>query len=119
MNPMRIARSLVEAQTRRPWSFVLTVLAVTVLAGAAAAGLDFDSRYEALLPEDSAELAETERVRAETGGTRQVVLAIGGAEAQARLEFGRRLVPRLREIEEVRFVDLEFPVDFFEDRAPG
>jgi len=36
---------------------------------------------------------------------------------EARLEFGRRLVEKLRKMENVRCADLEFPVEFFEDRG--
>ncbi|MCP4677941.1 MAG: MMPL family transporter [Deltaproteobacteria bacterium] len=82
-----------------------------------ASGLTFDSRYEALMPEGDPEIAKTEEVREQTGGVRQLVVAVEGKDPQVRLEFCRRLAESLQKIEEIRYVDLEFPVDFFKDRA--
>ena len=37
-------------------------------------------------------------VREKTGGTRQIVLAIGGGDPEARIDFGRKLIEKLKKI---------------------
>jgi predicted RND superfamily exporter protein len=112
-----LADKLARAQAAHPVRCLAVGLIATVAAAIVASGLRFDSSFEALLPEDAPEVENTDDVRERTGGTRQLVVALGGADPQARLEFGRRLAARVEEVEHVRCVDREFPVDFFEDRA--
>ncbi len=113
----RIAEKLATAQAAHPKRFLIIAGIVTLIAGLIASGLRFDSSYEALLPKDSPEIRNSDKVRDMTGGTRQVVVAIKGEDPEKRLAFGRRLAAKLEKIEEIRYVDLEFPVSFFEDRA--
>ncbi len=115
--PEAWASRLVEAQIAHPWRFLLAALALTVVMGTLAAGLELDASYEALLPEGSPEVARTDAVRERTGGFRQLVLAIEGEDAEDRVSFGRSLLPRLRALEGVRSVDLELPVGFFAERG--
>ncbi|MFO8072369.1 MAG: MMPL family transporter [Polyangia bacterium] len=111
------AEKIARWQVAHPVICLVAAIVVTALAGWAASGLGFDSSYEALLPRNSAEVANADRVRERTGGTRQLVVALGGASPEARLEFGRKLEKSIEEIENVRCADLEFPVGFFRDRA--
>jgi predicted RND superfamily exporter protein len=113
----RFVDRMARLQAAHPWWFIAAAAVVTALAMALAAGLRFDSSYEALLPSDSPEVRNMDDIRARTGGTRQLVVAIGGGEREGRIAFARRLVPRLEEIPETRFVDLELPVGFFHDRG--
>jgi predicted RND superfamily exporter protein len=113
----KFASTLARAQIAHPWRFLGAALALTVLGGILASGLVFDSRYEALLPEGAPQVVSAENVRSQTGGTRQLLLAIGGADAQKRLEFGKKLLPRLKAIPQIRFADLRQPVEFFQQRA--
>jgi uncharacterized protein len=111
------AEKIARWQVAHPAICLVAAAAVTALAGWAASGLGFDSSYEALLPRNSAEVAGADRVRERTGGTRQLVVALSGASPEARLEFGRKLEKSIEEMERVRCADLEFPVEFFHDRA--
>jgi predicted RND superfamily exporter protein len=112
-----IADRLARSQAAHPWRYVAAAVLATAASVAVASGLTFDSSYEALLPAEAPEVVNADEVREATGGTRQLVLAIGGDDPQTRLEFGRRLEVELRGMDRVRCVDLEFPVDFFEDRG--
>jgi len=111
------AGRLARSQAAHPWRYLAAAGLLTVAAGLIAAGLRFDSSYEALLPKDAPEVRNIDDVREATGGTRQLVVAIGGEDRDARLEFGRRLQAEIRKLDRVRCADLEFPVDFFEDRG--
>jgi uncharacterized protein len=113
----RFAEGLAARQAAHPKRFLVVAGAVTAIAGIIASGLRLDSSYEALLPKDSWEIQNSDRVRDLTGGTRQIVVAVKGKRPEARLAFARRLAEELSQIDEIRFVDLEFPVSFFEDRA--
>ncbi len=117
MNPAIFAQKLARIQRSNPRRVLLFSLIATLGGAVIASGLTFDSRYEALLPQGDPEIAKIEEVRNQTGGVRQLVVAVEGKDPEVRLEFCRRLVKSLKKIEEIRYVDLEFPVDFFKDRA--
>ncbi len=110
-------KKMTRAQVSHPFIFLGAALIVTAVAGLAASGLWLDSSYEALLPRGAPELQNVNEVRDKTGGTRQLVVAISGSDQQARLEFGRRLLKRIRRLEHVRHGELEYPVEFFRERA--
>ncbi len=117
ISPEVWATRLVDAQLAHPWRFLLVALVVTVVAGLTTVGLKFDSSYDALLPEGAPQVEKIQRVRDRTGGFRQVVVAIEGEDPEARLAFGRRLLPVLRDVKNVRSAEFELPVDFFADRG--
>ena len=98
---------------RHPKQALALMAIVTVAAGALAAKLSFESSYLALLPAHSPEVAAIDAVRRYTGGTNELVVAIGGREA-ARLPFARRITARLNRLPVVQWAELEFPVGFFE-----
>jgi len=108
---------LARAQVARPWLFIGAAAALTVLMGVLASGLKFDSSYYALLPKGMEEPETANMIRERTGGTRQLVVAIEGRDPDKRLEFGRKLVEEIRGIDQVRHADIEFPMEFFEERG--
>ncbi len=108
---------LAAGQVARPWHFLGGVAALTVVMGVVASGLKFDSSYYVLLPEGMEEPEAANEVRERTGGTRQLVIAIKGEDPDRRLEFGRKLVEKVRRIEQVRYADVEYPLEFFEERG--
>lgn len=114
-------RSAIERAARlqasRPLVFLGVALVLTLLSSVGLVELRFDSSFEALLPEDEPRIQNMNDVRSRTGGTRQVVVAVGGGDAAAREAFARELKPGLEEVEHVRFVDMEFPVEFFRERG--
>jgi uncharacterized protein len=117
IDPEAWAGRLVDAQIAGPWRFLLAAAVATLLLGALASGLGFDSSYEALLPEGAPEVAATDAVRERTGGFRQLVVAIEGPDPDARVAFGRTLAQGLRTVPGVRSAELELPLDFFTERG--
>lgn len=117
MKLRNISEAIARAQAAHPWRIVLGVLVISIVGAAFATTLTLDSSYQALLPEDHPQVRNANDIQARTGGTRQLVVAIRSDDRQARLEFGRRLVERLREVDGVRTADFEFPVDFFRERG--
>jgi predicted RND superfamily exporter protein len=112
-----LADKLARAQTRHPLRFLAVTGVLTVVAVLVALGLKFDSSYQALLPEDAPRVKNVDAIREATGGTRQLVVAIGGKDPVKRLEFGRALLKRIENRPDIRCIDLEFPSEFFADRS--
>lgn len=117
MKLMNIAESLVRAQIKRPVLFLGIGLVATVVMGLLASNMRLESSYEALLPEGSPEVQNADEARTRTGGTRKLVIAIGGDDPQARHVFGRELAERLEAVEGVRRVEFEIPAQFLRERA--
>ncbi len=113
----KTAEKLAEAQFNNPWKFLIFSLILTVLTGIYAKGLVFDSSYEALLPKGADEIKNVDNIRAKTGGTRQLVIAIRGGNSDDRLKFGKKIEPALRKLKHIKAVDLEFPIEFFKKRG--
>ncbi len=111
------SEKLGRAQTTHPWRFLAAAALITVVAGVGAAGLRLDATYEALLPKGSPELENVEAVRNRTGGTRQIVLAIGGKDPDVRIAFGHKLQKALKTVDNITTTHFEFDVDFFLDRG--
>lgn len=117
MKLTNIAERLVRAQLKRPILFLGVGLVVTLVMGLLASNLRLESSYEALLPAGSAEVQNADEVRARTGGTRKLVVAIEGDDPQARHAFGGELAHRLEAVDGVRRVEFEIPAGFLRDRA--
>lgn len=113
----RFATKLASLQAKNPKRFLVAATLFTGLAVWTALGLKFDSSYEALLPQNSPEIQNADQVREMTGGTRQIVAAISGKNANGRAAFAERLAAGFKTIDEVRYVDYKFPVDFFKSRG--
>ena len=117
MHKLDLPGRLARAQVRCPLAFIAAVIAIAAAAGLLASRLDFDASYYALMPPDTPEVREANAVREQTGGNRQLVVAIEGEDPEKRLAFGRKLAGRIEKIEQVRHATIEFPVDFFLDRV--
>jgi uncharacterized protein len=117
LNTEKFAEKLANAQLKHPLLFLGLSALLTIGAGIYASGLKFDSSYEALLPVGAPEVQNVDHVRARTGGTRQLVVAIKGKDPDKRLAFGKLIAPRLEKLNHVRAVDVELPVEFFRQRA--
>ncbi len=106
-----------RSQVEHPWRFLIAAFVITAIAGVLAAGLEFDSSYEALLPEGAPEVENLNQIRKKIGGTSQIIVAIYGKDPAARIAFGRRLAEKLRNIKEITSISFEFEMDFFKDRG--
>ena len=112
-----LAEKLARAQVAHPWRFLIAAATITLAAGLTASTLELDSSYEALLPKGAPEVVNADAVREQTGGTRQLIVALGGKDPDARLEFGKDLQKKLENVDHIRCADLELPVAFFKDRG--
>ena len=112
----RLANRLIPLVLTHPLITLLVVLLLACAGGYVVTGLKFNSAFSALLPVDDAELAEVNELRRRVGGLVELVVAVGGEE-EARLAFGKELVKNLRSRPWIARADVEFPVEFFSDRA--
>ena len=117
LNTEKLVEKLARSQIRHPFVYLGVSLLITIAAGIFASGLRFDSSYEALLPVGAPEVQNVDAVRKQTGGTRQLVIAIGGKDPEKRVAFAKKIAPNLEKLKHVRAVDVAFPVDFFKERA--
>ncbi len=111
-----VVHSFSDLVLARPAVTLLLALALGALAIHLTSGLKFDTRFSALLPEDTPELLEVNELQEKAGGTMELVIALGGGDAAARLKGGRAVADALRAKDWIRRADVEFPVDFFLDR---
>lgn len=102
--------------TRHPGRYLLVLALGAASAACITSQLTFESSYLALLPEGAPEVKTIERVRQYTGGTNELVIAIGGPEDR-RLPFARRMVRRLSSSGLVQWAQAEYPVEFLKDRS--
>lgn len=100
----------------RPWVTLLSALGLGVVAVYLASNLKFDTRFSALLPEDTPELIEVTKLQEKAGGTMELIIAVGGGDSKKKLRFARAVVKELKTKPWIRRADAEFPVDFFLDR---
>lgn len=99
----------------RPWITIGVTLLVCLAAMKVASGLDFDTRFDALLRDEAPELQEVRELQRRAGGTVQLVLALRG-DPETRLQFAREAVAKLRQQPFVQYAHVEYPVSFFKER---
>jgi len=112
----RIVSRLAGTLTAHPGRYLLLLVLVGLAGAAVVSRLEFESSYLALLPQDAPEVKTIERVRTYTGGTNELVIAVGGPKDR-RLPFARRVVDRLNASDLVQWAHVEYPVEFINDRA--
>lgn len=100
----------------RPAVTLLSALLLCVVALFVASHLTFDTRFSALLPEDTPELIEVNELQEKAGGTMELIIAVSGGDHARKLRFAREVVKQLKTRPWIRRADAEFPVDFFLDR---
>lgn len=95
---------------------VLSLMALIVGLGALISSqLGIRLNIVELLPNDVPELRGREAMLEAHGGSAELLLSIEGPKDQA-LHYAKQLVPLLRENPNVSAADVDFPVDFFQDR---
>lgn len=114
--PSQLLSRFAASICRHPARYLLVALAVAGASFAVASNLTFQSSYLALLPEGAPEVAAIHEVRRHTGGTSELVIAVGGPR-KGRLPFGRRIVERLEASPWVEWAQVEQPTGFIQDRA--
>lgn len=79
--------------------------------------ITIDADLAALLPDSFASVQDLDAVKSRFGGFGYVVVTASGAEPDALRRFADDVAPRIRELEQVNFVDQKRSNDFFGPRA--
>jgi predicted RND superfamily exporter protein len=98
--------------TARPWRTLTLALLLGGVALFATSRLRLESSYLALLPQNAPEVNAIETVRRYSGGTAELVIAVGGPEAR-RLPYARKVVDKLNSSGLVEWAEAELPTAFF------
>jgi hypothetical protein len=97
---------------------VLLAFTVLALGGALLAGrLDFRGSFVELLPNETREVQDLNRVAQKAGGDGYLVVRARGAAPEKLQEFSTALARKLETLPEVRYVEHHFDVAFFEERG--
>lgn len=112
----RLLRSALErfavSVTARPGRMLLLALLLGGAALYATSHLRLESSYLALLPQDAPEVEAIETVKRYSGGTAELVIAVGGPK-ERRLPYARKVVDKLNDSGLVEWAEAELPTAFF------
>ncbi len=113
----RGSEAFIRGTLARPWR-VLLAFTVLALGGALLAGrLDFRGSFVELLPNETREVQDLNRVAQKAGGDGYLVVRARGAAPEKLQEFSTALARKLETLPEVRYVEHHFDVAFFEERG--
>ncbi|OJT24413.1 hypothetical protein BO221_14720 [Archangium sp. Cb G35] len=113
----RGSEAFIRGTLARPWR-VLLAFTVLALGGALLAGrLDFRGSFVELLPSETQEVQDLNRVAEKAGGDGYLVVRARGAAPEKLREFSNALSRKLETLPEVRYVENHFDVGFFEERG--
>lgn len=99
-----------------PFIMLAIVALLSVIAVQKASRLVLDPDISRMLPEEAPSVRNLEHLQVAFGGTGYVSLLLSGSDAKTLVRYADTLVPRLRRMEGVRYVELRRPVAFFKDR---
>jgi predicted RND superfamily exporter protein len=85
-------------QVRRPWRPVLLCLLVTVLASLLAARLELRTKFDQLLPQDTASVVELHRIAERSAASSRIFVLLEHDDRATLRAMGDAMVPRLRAI---------------------
>ncbi|WP_375764724.1 MMPL family transporter [Archangium gephyra] len=113
----RGSEAFIRGTLARPWR-VLLAFTVLALGGALLAGrLDFRGSFVELLPNETREVQDLNRVAQKAGGDGYLVVRAQGAAPEQLRDFSTTLARKLETLPEVRYVENHFDVDFFQERG--
>lgn len=113
----RGSEAFIRGTLARPWR-VLLAFTVLALGGALLAGrLDFRGSFVELLPNETREVQDLNRVAEKAGGDGYLVVRAQGAEPERLRAFSGALAQKLQTLPEVRYVEHHFDVGFFQERG--
>ncbi|MFY0567433.1 efflux RND transporter permease subunit [Archangium lansingense] len=113
----RGSEAFIRGTLARPWR-VLLAFTILALGGALLAGrLDFRGSFVELLPSETHEVQDLNRVAQKAGGDGYLVVRAQGATPETLRTFSGALAQKLQALPEVRYVEHHFDVGFFEERG--
>ena len=111
------ARRLAGLISRRPWTIVLTALAVGALGLWLALQLRVDQQLRALLPADALSTARIDALSDRLGNQSELYVTVRSPSREASLRFAEVLATGLRKRPELRYALFHLDRSFFEDNA--
>lgn len=121
LSSLRVRRILIGMGSfgfKRPGVALVLAGLLSVLALIGARGLRLDTDLARLLPDSFASVQDLEALEARSGAVGYVTVVVQGGAVDQRRAHAQRLAAAIEALPEVRFVDVERPVDWFTDRAP-
>jgi uncharacterized protein len=92
----RALSALVESQVRRPVTFLLLALMITIPAGILARQLELHTGFDSLLPENKQSVIELKRVAKRTAGVSTLAVVMDGEDKQSLQRFSDALLAPLK-----------------------
>ncbi|HGG57375.1 MAG TPA: hypothetical protein ENK31_06220, partial [Nannocystis exedens] len=111
------ARRLAGLISRRPWTIVLTALAVGAFGLWLALQLRVDQQLRALLPADALSTARIDALSERLGNQSELYVTVRSPSREASLRFAEVLATGLRKRPELRYALFHLDRTFFEDNA--
>ncbi|MCB9525214.1 MAG: MMPL family transporter [Myxococcales bacterium] len=109
----RVARFGVQ---RPAWALAVVAL-LSVLAGLGVQRLRLDTDLARLLPDRFESVQDLHALEARAGAIGYVVVVVEGGDVAARRAYAAQVAPAIEALDSIRFVDVERPVQWFEDHA--
>ncbi|HZI05407.1 MAG TPA: hypothetical protein VEZ71_15350, partial [Archangium sp.] len=113
----RGSEAFIRGTLARPWRVLLAFTVLAIGAALLAGRLDFRGSFVELLPNETREVQDLNRVAQKAGGDGYLVVRARGAAPEQLQAFSNALARKLETLTEVRYVENHFDVDFFEERG--
>ncbi|MFY0522680.1 efflux RND transporter permease subunit [Archangium gephyra] len=113
----RGSEAFIRGTLARPWRVLLAFTVLAIGAALLAGRLDFRGSFVELLPNETREVRDLNRVAQKAGGDGYLVVRARGAAPEQLQAFSNALARKLETLPEVRYVENHFDVDFFEERG--
>ena len=113
----RGSEAFIRGTLARPWRVLLAFTVLAIGAALLAGRLDFRGSFVELLPNETREVQDLNRVAQKAGGDGYLVVRARGAAPEQLQAFSNALARKLETLPEVRYVENHFDVDFFEERG--
>ncbi len=113
----RGSEAFIRGTLARPWRVLLAFTVLAIGAALLAGRLDFRGSFVELLPNETREVQDLNRVAQKAGGDGYLVVRARGAAPEQLQAFSNALARKLETLAEVRYVENHFDVDFFEERG--
>jgi len=104
---------------RKPGQVLVIALILTGLLGFAMSKHKLDADLLALLPEQKQSVKNLNMLAKKFGGIGYILVCVETKDKkiEAAKQFANDLVPRIKKLKDVRYVDYRMPVNYFKDRA--
>ena len=116
-NVGKISTFLAKACWNHPFLCVLLATLTTLAGLASASSLKLEADLSVLLPEHFESVKGLGELEERFGGIGYVVVVAEGAPKEVLIQYAEDVAPKLESLENIRYVDYQRPMDFFESHA--